>query len=236
MPGVGIATPTTRNAISRNVAWKGRSMRNARWLRWKPSAMRSQIASDCRPIFARCGTGARSTASPPEKACRMRPRGSASQRGARASSRLEPSDHAARVRMQRSEEAEEAHGPHEEDTAAQLDQIHGAQPEAPSGEYDWTLSLGGGDWEYEEVQGEQGEHRDEVDEPLEDDRGEPGGRRDRVAARDEPGPQAARPRAGRGGPRRTRPSSRRRGPRNPPAPAGRADPPNARPEPRRWPR
>ncbi len=43
--------------------------------------------------------------------------------------------------------------------------------------------------EHEEVEREEDEHRDQVDEPLEDDRGEPGRRRDRVAPRHEPGPQ-----------------------------------------------
>ena len=164
--------------MSRKVAWKGRSMPNARWFRWKPSAIRSQMSERLRGDLREVREGRAQDGEPlreglEDAAERLgHPARRASQQP------LHGAHHALRVRVESEEEDEHDEGPHARRRPAELDQVRQA-----------SLDLRRGGGEDEEVEGEEHEDGDEVDEPLEDDRGEPGGRGDRVASRDEPGAQ-----------------------------------------------
>ena len=163
-----------------------------------------------RPICARCGSGARSTASPSEKACSMRPSGSASQRGARASSRSSE----ARPRGRRWRGARAGR------RARRGRRRPWPRPRASAAPMSRPSTCAAGVGQDEEVEREEREHGDEVDEPLEDDRGEARPRSGSGGAARRARAAAARPRAGRGGPRRSRPSWRRRGRRSRTRPSG----------------
>ena len=91
--------------------------------------------------------------------------------------------------MQGGEKDEQGHGADEEDPAAELQEGHRGEPQAPAVEHERALDLLRRGRQHEEVQGEEDEDRDQVDEPLEDDGGEAGRGRDRVPPGDEPGPE-----------------------------------------------